>query len=282
MSQGFTTPQVLDTDVTLANNSDYLAPSEKAVKTYIDARDLSAADLAETAAWANGGTGTHTASDAHIASTANPHSVTAAQVGIVAETNANNIFAVGVQTANSVFSALINGAPTNAANSVVTFDTVTAGNVAVITPAVAGQLARMRLYNSTRGNYALIVSATGATVTVDRNVTTLPAPWLDNDAITITSPTAGAGMADLEVVSGITGKSNVFIFSSIQSTTVGNSAGFHPFAAFSTSKYQPVFAQVNGISNSYSGLATITGNVLSIAWNGNITSFILRETGYIT
>ena len=81
--QGFTTPQVLDTDGTLAANSDYIAPSEKAVKTYIDAHDLSAADLAETAAWANGGTGTHTASDAHIASTANPHSTTAAQVAAI-------------------------------------------------------------------------------------------------------------------------------------------------------------------------------------------------------
>jgi hypothetical protein len=66
MSQGFTIPQVLDTDGALAANSDYVAPSEKAVKTYIDAHDLSASDLAETAAWANGGTGTHTAVDLHM------------------------------------------------------------------------------------------------------------------------------------------------------------------------------------------------------------------------
>lgn len=40
MTQGFTTPQVLDTDVTLSANSDYVAPSEKAVKAYIDSRNL--------------------------------------------------------------------------------------------------------------------------------------------------------------------------------------------------------------------------------------------------
>jgi hypothetical protein len=83
MAQGYTTNQVLDTDVTLAANSDYIAPSEKAVKTYIDAHDLSAPDLAELSAFANGGTGTHTAMDAHIASTANPHSTTAAQVAAI-------------------------------------------------------------------------------------------------------------------------------------------------------------------------------------------------------
>lgn len=47
---------------------------------------LTSADNAETAAWANGGTSTHTAQDAHIASTSNPHSVTAAQVGAVSLT----------------------------------------------------------------------------------------------------------------------------------------------------------------------------------------------------
>ena len=66
MTQGYTTNQVLDTDVTLAANSDYIAPSEKAVKTYIDARDLSASDLAEAVAFLNGGTGTHTAMDVPI------------------------------------------------------------------------------------------------------------------------------------------------------------------------------------------------------------------------
>jgi hypothetical protein len=42
--------------------------------------NLSSADNTEAVAFLNGGTGTHTAMDAHIASTANPHSTTAAQV----------------------------------------------------------------------------------------------------------------------------------------------------------------------------------------------------------
>jgi hypothetical protein len=41
---------------------------------------------AEATSFFNGGTGTHTASDAHIASTANPHSVTAAQAAAVSLT----------------------------------------------------------------------------------------------------------------------------------------------------------------------------------------------------
>ena len=36
MAQGYTSNMVLDTDTTLAANSNYVAPSEKAVKTYID------------------------------------------------------------------------------------------------------------------------------------------------------------------------------------------------------------------------------------------------------
>jgi hypothetical protein len=38
MSQSFTSEQLLDTDVTLSFNSDYLAASQKATKTYVDAR----------------------------------------------------------------------------------------------------------------------------------------------------------------------------------------------------------------------------------------------------
>jgi hypothetical protein len=44
---------------------------------------LTSADNTEAVAFLNGGTGTHTASDAHIASTANPHSTTAAQVAAI-------------------------------------------------------------------------------------------------------------------------------------------------------------------------------------------------------
>jgi hypothetical protein len=45
--------------------------------------NLSSADTTEAVAFLNGGTGTHTAMDSHIASTANPHSVTAAQAAAI-------------------------------------------------------------------------------------------------------------------------------------------------------------------------------------------------------
>ena len=43
MAQGSTRGVPIDTDGTLANNSDLLVPSQKAVKTYVDA--LTATDL---------------------------------------------------------------------------------------------------------------------------------------------------------------------------------------------------------------------------------------------
>jgi hypothetical protein len=45
--------------------------------------NLSSSDNQEAVAFLNGGTGTHTAMDAHIASTANPHAVTAAQAAAI-------------------------------------------------------------------------------------------------------------------------------------------------------------------------------------------------------
>ena len=38
MSQSFTKSTPLDTDASLSTNSDYIAPSQKAVKAYVDAR----------------------------------------------------------------------------------------------------------------------------------------------------------------------------------------------------------------------------------------------------
>jgi hypothetical protein len=49
----------------------------------VSVNGINQTDGTELASFANGGTGTHTASDAHIASTANPHSVTAAQAAAI-------------------------------------------------------------------------------------------------------------------------------------------------------------------------------------------------------
>lgn len=203
-----------------------------------------------------------------------------------AEVNVENICQYGSPGGASGFTALINGAPTNVANSVVTFDTVTVGAVGRIAAISSNALAKMRLYNTTRGNYALINSATGATITVDRNVTTLSAPWQNNDAITVVSTTVvggGFNWCDMEVVSGIVGRTQVFINMFITSATVGNSMRVHPYdASFSTSKYTTLTAQVANVSVGTFGLITITsGGLFCISWEGTPTTLIWREQGYL-
>ena len=204
---------------------------------------------------------------------------------VTAETNDSNIFAVSSPGFASTFDALINGDPTNVANSVVTFDTVSAGGVAVITPTAAGQLARMRLYNTTRGNYALIVSATGATVTVDRNVKTLADPWENNDIITILSPTVIGGSfswCDLEIISGPLNASSLFCTFVISSTTPGDTFRSHEFGTYGAGKVITSIAQVNGITNHSMRLVKVVSNVFTIAWTGTSATIMqIREQGRI-
>lgn len=65
MSQGFTKQQVLDTDPTLAGDSDYIAPSQSAVKAYVDNQTHDASDITSgTMATARLGSGTASASTA--------------------------------------------------------------------------------------------------------------------------------------------------------------------------------------------------------------------------
>lgn len=251
----------------------------------LNGNDLSPTNLAEAVSFLNGGTGTHTAMDSHIASTANPHSTTAAQVGVVAETNANDIFSVVAPGFTSVFAAKLNGNPTSVANSVCTFDTVTAGGVGVITPTSTSQLAKMRIRNITRGNSALILSATGATFTTTTNVyTTLG--WRDNDDVTITSATvsgSGFGWVDMEITSVLTSKTSAFMRLSLSSTTIGDLMRIHPFtASYSTSKNDGISAiAANQTTNGFA-LVSLTSNIFALAWTGTPAQITIREAGYIT
>ena len=201
-----------------------------------------------------------------------------------AETNANMIYQVGSPGAASTFIAKLNGDPTNVANSVCTFDTVTAGGVAVITPASTSQLAKMRIYNTTRGNVALILSATGATFTTTTNVyTTLG--WRDNDDITITSTTVSGGgysWFDLEITSGPTGKTSLEIEFLIVSATVGDSWRLHPLEAYASSKMKRTVALVALYPTIGYPLLKITSNVFSAAWTGTPTSCQIMEAGYLS
>jgi len=178
------------------------------------------------------------------------------------------------------------------ANSVVTFDNITVGNATVITPSAAGQLARMRLYNNTRGNYALVVSVSGATVTLDRNVTTLAAPWQDNDVISTlaTSPTIGASIAlganycELEIIDAtLMGKTAIMMEVTQRSTMAGESMTSHPYTTYSASKEQFTQCLIANLGTNRTFFVQLIGNVIGMAWNGTTnTASIFKVTGYQT
>jgi len=166
------------------------------------------------------------------------------------EVNADNIYQPANLPGVSGFTALINGTPTNVANSVVTFDTVTVGAATTLPPSAATHLARQILWNTTQNNYALVVSQTGLTVTVDRNVTTLPAPWANNDAITTISTTVvggGFNWIDFEIVStaAIFGRSALWVnyFLTNSGGAANDQARLHPYESHAASKYITIICQ---------------------------------------
>lgn len=207
--------------------------------------------------------------------------------GLTLYTNANNLYRKANPIVTTRFDALINGAPTNAVNSVVTFDTVTAGGVSSLTPSAAGQLAKMKLFNLTRGNYALIESAAGLTVTMDRNVTTLSNPWADNDVITNFSPVIGAGggfsFCELEVVDPVLmGKSGLVLDITCRSGVTSEILALHPCTLWAQAKEQDTTAQVVGLSQTRTVIIPLINNTIGLAWQGvNYTAMIIKIEGYL-
>lgn len=199
------------------------------------------------------------------------------------ETNTNDIFAIqtapgGVSAFAGTIATLPGGAPTT-----LTYN-VTSGQEGAMNVAVTTQLAKLRLYNTTRGTSALIQACNVATntITLTANV---PAGWAVTDVITIASQTlSGGGFSwiDLEITSGPTGKSAVFMKLVFNSATVGDRAQTHPFeASLSVSKYDVFSAEVASQNANRFGLVKIVSNVFCLSWTGTPASITLREAGYI-
>lgn len=178
---------------------------------------------------------------------------------VLPATNSNDIFRVD-NAGNSIFTATINGTPSGA--SVVY--TQTGGNDAFLVPVSTSQLAKLRLYNTTRGNYALIETCNISTDTITLTANA-PANWANGDTITITSQTVVSGQnhVDLEIVSG------VFLDASLgyiwwtqadASNLAGITLRIHPFETFVASKNQN-FSLTTGNST----FVKLVGNVFSIA-----------------
>lgn len=200
---------------------------------------------------------------------------------VTAETNANDIYACVSPGGISAWTGSISGTP---AGAIVSYNHIS-GQEAALKPNSTTQLAKLRIYNITRNNNALISDDNTSThkLTLTANA---PANWANGDTITIGSQTTSGGgfsWIDLEITSGPMNKNFIFMKSQITSSTVGDSLRIHPFtASFSSSKLDNLFVQSTTASISGFGLIIITGNVFSIAWTGTPSSIALRESGYVT
>jgi hypothetical protein len=201
--------------------------------------------------------------------------------GAAAETNGDNIFAVTSPGGPSLFVATINGAPSGTS---VVYNAPSSGTEGVLVPTAAAQLAKMRLYNTTRGNSALISNCNTGTNTITLTAT-VPANWASGDTITVASQTVSGGgfnWVDLEITSGPTGKSALLCTLFITSGAAGDGARCHPLATFAGSKTSPrAIAQVAATQIGAFGIVPITSNAFSFTWTANSTQITLVENGYL-
>jgi hypothetical protein len=200
--------------------------------------------------------------------------------GIVAENNAESIFTVSSPGGPSLFVATINGTPSGAS---VVYNAPSSGTEGVLVPSSTGQLAKMKLYNTTRGNEALISNCNTGTNTITLTAT-VPANWANGDTITVASQTVSGGgfnWVDLKITGGPIDKDTLFINMVLASGTASDGMRVHPLSTFGGPKITQVLTQVGGVTNSTFCMVPISDNTFSFSWTANSTSIILREAGYI-
>lgn len=197
--------------------------------------------------------------------------------------NANDIFRCN-SCAASLFTGTINGTPSGA--SVVY--TPVSGNENVLVPASTSQLGKMRLYNTTRGNSALISNCNTGTNTITLTANA-PGDWASGDALTTQSPTVSGGgfsWIDIEITSGdFVGKSFVFLYlAMIDSGGAGQALIPHPFETFAAGKLiatvQTQTTQVAINTHPYK----LTSNIITVAWTASgatSATVIIRQSSYL-
>jgi hypothetical protein len=198
----------------------------------------------------------------------------------VAETQADDIFRVDSPGGPSLFVATINGAPVGTS---VTYNAPSSGTEAAIVPFSASQLAKLRLYNTTRGNSALISNVNTATNVITL-AATVPVNWASGDTITIASQTVsggGSNWVDLEITSGVTGKTSIFANLFIVSATVGHILRVHPLDTYAAASETNITTQAVNQTMSSLSLIKVTSNVFSIAWTGTPLAVVIREAGFL-
>jgi hypothetical protein len=210
-----------------------------------------------------------------------PHTHTGAEGGVAAETNAANIFGVTSPGGPSLFVATINGAPSGTS---VVYNAPSSGTEGVLVPTNTNQLAKLRLYNTTRGNSALISNCNTGTNTITLTAT-VPANWASGDTITVASTTVSGGgfsWVDLEITTGPTGKAGLFVTLLLTSGAASDAAYCHPFDTFGGGKRTPrAITQVAGVQVAAFGLVPVVGNVFSLAWTAASSQVTIAEAGTI-
>jgi len=197
----------------------------------------------------------------------------------VAETNANDIYRV----ANSPGATKWTGTFTAAGSSGTTIKyATTGGNAGVLTPNSTGQLGKLRVYNTTRGNNILVANHVAGTIT---SVSNFPGNWANGDVLTTVSQTTiggGVDWMDIEITSGILNKSYIFMNWMMSTNAANNGMFTHPFtASYATSAVKEHYGQVANVNIAGFNLQKINSNVFSLAWTGLPTSVILSEAGYL-
>lgn len=193
---------------------------------------------------------------------------------IVPAANANDIFRVD-NTNGSAFVGTINGSPSGAT---LTYSVVS-GNEDALVPVSTSQLAKLRLYNTTRGDHALISNCNTGTnqLIFTANV---PSGWVHGDTITIASQTvtgSGQNYVDLEITSGeFLDKTLAYVWGVFYGASSGLFLRFHPFTAYSTSKSFYFTTQGAGVLSPFSTFIPIIDNVFSVVFPA-CNVFALRE-----
>jgi hypothetical protein len=197
----------------------------------------------------------------------------------IAENNTNWIYGASSPGGTSAFVGTINGTPSG--TSVVY--NVSSGTEGSMVPSATTHLAKMRLYNTTRGTSALISNVNTGTNTITLTAT-VPAAWANGDTITIASQTvtgAPISYCDFEITSGPTSKLYLFVNMIIISTTVGDNMRIHPLETYGSGKQKTAVATVASQNGVNYGLLKITSNVFSMGWTGTPSNIILTEDGYL-
>lgn len=196
-------------------------------------------------------------------------------------TSANDIFRCDNPGGVSLWTGTISGAPSGAT---VTVSAPTSGTEAVLVPTSTSQLAKMRVYNLTRGDYGLISNYNTGTNQITLTASA-PGSWANGDSLTIVSPTVSGGgfnWFDLEFTdANLLARSAMSMFGVHNVNPAGSAAVWHPTETFGTGKIIANNAQVASVSNwvAIPGIK-MNGNLISMAWGGSPSFVFLRVAGY--